>query len=111
MALEKESATYEARIAEMKQHEGEWVLISGDEVVGFFRDYEGAIGVGYKRFGIGVPFMVKQVPGPRAVPYMPRMVLISPVSAALQVGGRVAWPNLGRRHRSRRRPRSTEKAS
>lgn len=60
MALEKELATYQAKLAELKQHEGKFVLIHGDQVVNTFASYEDAIKEGYKQFGLD-PFLVKQI--------------------------------------------------
>jgi hypothetical protein len=60
MALEKELATYNAKLAELKQHEGKFVLIHGEEVVDTFASYEDAIKEGYKKFGLE-PFLVKQI--------------------------------------------------
>jgi hypothetical protein len=60
MALEKELATYQAKLAELKRHEGKYVLIQGDQVVDTFTSYEDALKEGYKRFGL-TPFLVKQI--------------------------------------------------
>ncbi len=61
MALEEEMRTYEAKRAELHQHEGKFVLIRGAEVVDLFSAYEDAIKDGYRRFGVDTPFLVKQV--------------------------------------------------
>jgi hypothetical protein len=60
MALEKELATYQAKLPELKQHEGKFVLICEDEVVDTFSSYEDALKEGYKKFGLK-PFLVKQI--------------------------------------------------
>jgi hypothetical protein len=60
MALEKELATYNARLPELKQHEGKYVLIQGDNVIDLFSSYDDALKEGYKRFGLA-EFMVKQI--------------------------------------------------
>ena len=60
MALEKEIATYQAKLAELKQHEGKFVLIHEDTVVDTFTSYEDALKEGYKQFGLK-PFLVKQI--------------------------------------------------
>jgi hypothetical protein len=58
--LEKEIATYNARLGEMLQHVGKFVLIKGDEVLGYFDAYADALREGYKTSG-EEPFMVKRV--------------------------------------------------
>ena len=61
MALEKELATYQAKLPELKQNEGKFVLIHGEEVCDiYFTTYEDALQVGYKRYGLK-PFLVKQI--------------------------------------------------
>jgi len=60
MALEKELETYKNKLPELKQHEGKFVLIHGEEVVDTFISYEDAIKEGYKKFGLK-PFLVKQI--------------------------------------------------
>jgi hypothetical protein len=60
MALEKELATYQAKLPELKQHEGKFVLIHGDQVVDTFTSYDDALKEGYKQFGLK-PFLVKQI--------------------------------------------------
>ena len=58
--LIEESRTYETHVSEWASHEGEFVLIRGSEVIGFFETYEEALSQGYQRFGL-VPFFVKKV--------------------------------------------------
>lgn len=58
--LEKEIETYNANLSSWEQHEGQFVLIHGSTLVGFYGAYEQALSVGYERFGIE-PFLVKQV--------------------------------------------------
>jgi hypothetical protein len=60
MALETELTTYHARLPDLKQHEGKFVLIHGDRVVDFFSTYEDAIKSGYQQFGLE-PFLVKKI--------------------------------------------------
>ncbi len=60
MALEKEMETYKKKLPELKNSEGKFVLIKGDEVLDTFTSYEDAIKEGYKRFKLE-PFLVKQI--------------------------------------------------
>ena len=60
MALEKELATYQAKLPELKRHEGKFVLIKADTVVDFFSTYEDAIKAGYQNFELE-PVLVKQI--------------------------------------------------
>jgi hypothetical protein len=61
MALEKELETYKAKLQELKQNEGKFVLIQGDKLFGVFTSYEDAMKDGYRQFGPNTPFLVKQV--------------------------------------------------
>ena len=59
--LGREMATYKARKDEfLATHPGEYVLIHGDEVVGFWPTRGEALDVGYRRFG-SVPMLAKKV--------------------------------------------------
>lgn len=73
MALEKELATYSAKLSDLKQHEGKFVLIQGDAVVDMFSSYDDALKEGYKRFGL-VPFLVKQIHAVEPVYYFTRPI-------------------------------------
>jgi hypothetical protein len=73
MALEQELAAYNAKLPELKEHEGQFALIHGSEVVGFFSTYEDAIKIGYDKFGLD-PFLVKQVNTLEQVQFISRFV-------------------------------------
>jgi hypothetical protein len=60
MALEKELETYKAKLPDLKQHEGKFVLIHDTTVVDTFSSYDDALKEGYKQFGL-TPFLVKQI--------------------------------------------------
>jgi hypothetical protein len=75
MALEKELATYNEKLPELKEHEGKFVLIHGNEVVDFFAAYEDAIKAGYQKYGVDHPFLVKQVSGTVTVQYITRHIV------------------------------------
>ena len=60
MALEKELATYSAKLVELKLDEGKYVLIHGEEVVGKYTSAEDAVNAGYEKFGLD-PFLVKEI--------------------------------------------------
>jgi hypothetical protein len=73
-ALAEERATYRDRLPElMREHEGQFVLIKGQNVVGVFCDRSAALREGYRRFGI-VPFLVRQVTASEPVVYLPNVV-------------------------------------
>ncbi|MHB1960223.1 MAG: hypothetical protein ACYCO5_14520 [Acidobacteriaceae bacterium] len=74
MALEKEIATYQAKMPELKEHEGKFVLIRGEEIVDFFSTYEDAIKAGYQKFKLE-PFLVKRVLTTEPVLFITRNVL------------------------------------
>ena len=58
--LAKEVRTYEAHLAGWADREGQFVLIKGDDILGFFPGHEVALEAGFERLGDG-PFLVKQV--------------------------------------------------
>ena len=74
MALEKELATYKAKLPELMQHEGKFVLIHGDRVVDFFAAYEDAIKAGYQQFQLQ-PFLVKQINAIERVQHVTRHIM------------------------------------
>ena len=58
--LAEEVRTYEAHLPEWLDREGQFVLIKGSRVLGFYvRDRE-ALEAGYEQIGAG-PFLVKQI--------------------------------------------------
>lgn len=72
--LAEESRTYEAGVAQWaEEHAGEFVLIHGTEVVGFYPTNEKALTEGYMRFGVA-PFFVKQVSRPKQAHFISRLV-------------------------------------
>ncbi len=60
MALEKELATYRAKLPDLLQDEGKFVVIHGDTIEGTYDTYLDALKVGYSTCGLS-PFMVKEV--------------------------------------------------
>ena len=58
--LQRELDTYAKSVNDWPEHTGKFVLIKGDDVVGFYSTYEDAITEGYRRFQL-TPFLVKQV--------------------------------------------------
>jgi hypothetical protein len=73
-AIAEEIATYRSRPPELLAHEGQFVLIKGDQIIGFFDDDSEAIREGYCRFAIA-PFLVKRVAASERVVYIPNVVL------------------------------------
>jgi hypothetical protein len=70
MELEKELETYRRELPSLLKQEGQFVVISGDEVLGAWPTYSAAMTAGYEKYGLG-PFMVKQI---QATEY-PRILL------------------------------------
>lgn len=61
LALQREQAVFDAHLSSwLSDHEGEYVLIKGKIVDGFYESRDDALVAGYSRFGIG-PLFVKQV--------------------------------------------------
>lgn len=73
MALEQELETYRRKLSELREHEGKFVLVKGDEIVDVFTSYEDAIKDGYRQFKLE-PFMVKQVQTVEQVQYVTRLL-------------------------------------
>ena len=73
MALETELATYKAKLPELKDHEGKFVLIHGDEVIDTFSSYDDAIKEGYSKCGLE-PFLVKQIHAIEQIQFVSRFV-------------------------------------
>ena len=73
MVLEKELETYKKKLSELKQDEGKFALIHGDDVIDTFTSYEDAIKEGYKKFGLE-PFLVKQVHSIERIQFISRSV-------------------------------------
>ncbi len=73
MALEKELKTYNAKLPELKENEGKFVLIQGDTVVNVYTSYEDAVKDGYKQFGL-TPFLVKQIQSIEQAQFISRFV-------------------------------------
>ena len=61
MAFARESATYRSRLPALLAFEGRWVVVSGERIDGPFGDYEAALEFGYRYWGLGGGWMVKQV--------------------------------------------------
>ena len=65
--LEKELETYDTNKEELlREHEGKFVLIKGEEVIGIFRTELAATNGGHKRFGY-VPILVREITRKEAV--------------------------------------------
>ncbi len=61
MALEKELETYTKKLPELRQYEGKFVLIHGEDVIDTFDSYEDALKAGFQKFNLEEPFLVKQI--------------------------------------------------
>lgn len=81
MALEKELATYRAKLPELKAHEGKFALIRGEEIVDFFSTYEDAVKAGYQRFKLE-QFLVKRVLSTEPVLFITRNIVPIRVATA-----------------------------
>jgi hypothetical protein len=74
-SLKREQAVYERSLARwLKDHRNAYVLIKGDEVVGFYDTREAALTAGYDQFGVD-PLLVKQVLDPEPIHYIPNVLL------------------------------------
>ena len=73
MALEKELATYQSKLSELKENEGKFVLIHESDIIDFFGTYEDAVKEGYARFKLE-PFLVKQIQSVEQVHFISRLL-------------------------------------
>ena len=78
-ALEEEHITYSDRVADwVVDHDGEFVVIKGSDVLGFYPTYERALTEGYERYGVA-PFLVKEVSSQEQAHFVSRFVAPTPV--------------------------------
>ena len=62
MALGKELEFFAARKREwLATHQGEFAVVAGSTVAGFYASFEEAFRAGVRAFGVTSPFLVKQV--------------------------------------------------
>lgn len=60
--LVTELSVYESNKSQwLEKHEGQYVLIKGEEVVGFFDGEFDAARIGFDRFGYDTPILVRQI--------------------------------------------------
>ena len=75
--LSKEQAAYEARREELERdHDGEWVVFYGEELVGIYGDFQDAAEDALNKFGLG-PYLIEQVGEP--LPQVRSFLLYTPV--------------------------------
>lgn len=58
--LATELVTYRERLDELLVHEGQFVVIKGKSVLGYYRDRPSALAAAFKEYG-AVPVLVKQI--------------------------------------------------
>ena len=73
MSLDHEMAVYKRSIKDWHDYVGQYVLIKGDEVCGFYASYEDALTAGYGRFGLE-PFFVKEIHAIEQTHHVTRMI-------------------------------------
>jgi hypothetical protein len=79
MALEREIETYNRRLGELLPHQGKYVVIHADEVVGTYDGFDDALREGYERFG-DEAFLVRKIRETEPVMTMPRSLQPWPLS-------------------------------
>jgi hypothetical protein len=74
-AIAEEIATYRNQLPQLlREQAGRFVLIKGADILGTFPDRSAALREGYSRFGVVVPFLVRQISDPEPVVYLPNVV-------------------------------------
>jgi hypothetical protein len=79
MALDREIDTYNRRLGELLPHQGKYVVIHADEVVGTYDGFEDALQVGYERFG-DEAFLVRKIRETEPILTLPRSLQPCPSS-------------------------------
>ena len=71
MALEREIETYRRKLPELLTHEGKYVVIHEEDIIGTFDGLGDALRAGYERF-LNEAFLVRQISKEEKVLYTPR---------------------------------------
>ena len=62
--IDREIAAYETMRAELEnQHMGEWIIVSGEKLIGVFSSFDEAARDAVQKFGRG-PYLIRQVGAP-----------------------------------------------
>ena len=70
ISLEQEYKFFLSHLGEFsKTHLHEFVLIKGDQVIGFFESYEKSLRAGLARFGSQTPFFIEEVKKEEVIHY------------------------------------------
>ncbi|MDR1305349.1 MAG: hypothetical protein LBK76_09025 [Verrucomicrobiales bacterium] len=59
--LKQELETYERLKSSALAEEGRYAVISGNDVLGIYADYEDALKIGYEKCGLDKRFLVKKI--------------------------------------------------
>jgi hypothetical protein len=74
-SFHREQSVYEANLSLwLPDHEGQYVLIKGEDIGGFYDSRDEALAAGYSRFGIG-PLFVKRVLPSEPVYHIPNALI------------------------------------
>ncbi|MGA7724629.1 MAG: hypothetical protein WCA95_05070 [Opitutaceae bacterium] len=73
MALEKELQTYKRELTSLLANEGQYAVVSGDNVVGVFATYEDALKIAYEKCGIN-SFLIKKIQSVEQIQYFTRVI-------------------------------------
>lgn len=73
MQLEREMAVYREKLPELVRHEGQYVLVIGEDVAGLFTSYPDALREGYRQCGLE-RFLVKQIRHPDPIRFITRPI-------------------------------------
>jgi hypothetical protein len=80
VGLEKELATYKRLLPTLRDQEGRFALIAGDDLLGTFDTYSDALDEGYREKGLS-PFLVKKISSVEIISYFTRDFRSCPISA------------------------------
>ena len=76
--LKKELETYRRLLPSLLDRQGQFAVISGEQLLGTFSTWEDACKVGYSTLGTATPFLVKKIEENEQVNYFTRNIGTSP---------------------------------
>jgi hypothetical protein len=77
MALEKELETLKRELPNLLAQQGQFVVISGDQIIGVYAAYQDALKAGYEKCELK-PFLVKKIEAIEQIHYFSRDLVSCP---------------------------------
>jgi hypothetical protein len=77
-AFETELNTFQKNLPSLLAHDGKFVVICGEEVLGTFDTYSDALSAGYAKYGATKPFLVQKIAPAQTVAFTTRAIVACP---------------------------------